>query len=108
MKTGFVTQTFVAAYCANCESPYSDDDYPTLFTSIEEATESVTDPLVGWRVEGERITCDDCIAKAHCAEHGHDWPEWKTREWVADDGSRHRRRSRVCDHCWLVEAEDLP
>ncbi|MFI6870864.1 hypothetical protein [Nocardia sp. NPDC050406] len=103
MKTGFHTETWVAAYCHGCGEPFPNEECgPELFPSIETAVRELT--AYGWQTDGDRITCDGCQLAAHCAAHGHEWTEWET--WTAPPSTHTRRgRLRLCRQCDVLDGE---
>lgn len=107
MKTGFVTETYVVAYCHGCGDPYiTDGAGPALFLTADEAAAYFADEDLdtGWDFDGDTLTCDGCRATAYCTEHGHAWSGWAWTHWFRD-GVKHSRRARHCRHCGMYESE---
>ncbi|WP_040806065.1 hypothetical protein [Nocardia concava] len=104
MKTGFVNETWVAAYCHSCGEPFDNSEgEPALFPSTDAATEWLRDG--GWLVVGDQITCDACVLAAHCAQHGHSWGDWKPWERLDRPHGFRRGRTRHCLHCDRLDKE---
>ncbi|QIS09287.1 hypothetical protein [Nocardia arthritidis] len=111
MKTGFVAETFIVAYCHGCGDPYPADGEigPALFRTAEEAAAYFADETLstGWEFDGATLTCDGCLAAAHCAANGHEWSGWSWTHWFRD-GVRHSLSRRHCEHCGIYEVETQP